>query len=60
MTQPDQVTYIFYSGVLGVLGWIGRSLMHLVKEVKAVSLIVRTCPNCRDTVTRINEADTHL
>jgi hypothetical protein len=60
MIQPDQATYVFYTGVLGILGWIGRSLMHLVKEVKAVSLIVRTCPGCRDTVTKIDEANEHL
>jgi hypothetical protein len=60
MMQLESVTYVFYGGVLGALGWIGRSLMHMVKEIKAVSLIVRTCPGCQETVRKINEADQHL
>ena len=58
--QPDQATYFFYTGVLGALGWIGRSLMHMVREIKAVSLIVRTCPGCQATAAKIDEANEHL
>ena len=60
MMQPESATYVFYGGVLGTLGWIGRSLMHMVKEIKAVSLIVRTCPGCQSTAKKINEANEHL
>lgn len=61
MTDIDAATVkVIGGGIIAVLGWIGRSLMHMVKEMKSVSLIVRTCPGCQDTARKINEAQEHI
>lgn len=59
MLIPDQMVYGFGSALLLVLGWIGKSVSSAAKELKLVSLIIRTCPGCKDTVTKMDEAHKH-
>lgn len=60
MHIPENSTEILQMGMLGILGWIGRSLAKMVKEIKMVSLIVRSCPGCKETVDRLHDAEEHV
>lgn len=60
MTIPDSVAYSVCATLISApLIWIGRSLARIVYEVKTVSMIVRTCPNCQSTVDRFDQANEH-
>ena len=59
MIIPDPIVYGFGSALCTILGWIGHSLAKGVKELKLVSLIIRTCPGCAETVKKIDQANDH-
>jgi len=59
MVVPDEMVYGFGTTLIAILGWIGKSLAAAAKELKLVSLIIRTCPGCKDTVSRIDDAQEH-
>lgn len=60
MIIPDAVAYSVSASIIsGPLIWIGKSLARIVYEVKTVSMIVRTCPNCQSTVDQIDKANEH-
>ena len=60
MTMPDSAAYTVCASLISApLLWIGRSLARIVYEVKTVSMIVRTCPNCQTTVDQIDKANEH-
>lgn len=60
MTIPDTIIYSTCASIVSApLIWIGRSLSRIVREVKTVSMIVRTCPGCQPTVDQIDKANEH-
>ncbi len=60
MMVPDSIVYSVSATIISApLIWIGRSLARILIEVKTVSMIVRTCPNCQSTVTMIDKANEH-
>ncbi len=60
MLIPDAFVYSVSAAIVSSpLVWIGKSLARIVIEVKTVSMIVRTCPNCQQTVEQIDKANEH-
>jgi hypothetical protein len=59
MVIPDEAVYTFGGGIIGVLGWIGKSVASAAKELKLLSLIIRTCPGCQKTVENFDNAQEH-
>lgn len=45
------------AAIIAPLVWIGRSCANMAIEMKTVSMIVRTCPNCQTTVQAIDHAN---
>lgn len=45
------------AAIIAPLVWIGRSCANMAIEMKTVSMIVRTCPNCHTTVQAIDNAN---
>lgn len=59
--SPIFVTLVGVIGtaIVGVLYWIGRSTASAAKELKMLSLIIRTCPGCQSTVEKFDNAVNH-
>jgi hypothetical protein len=60
MTVPDSLIYSACAGIVSApLVWIGKSLARIVFEVRATSMIVRTCEHCQKAVEQIDKATEH-